>query len=400
MMKRKQTSELLRTDTNLQGTGCAGAPDSYETAQEKPMSLRKELLCLLCLLLALVLFCCISIPVLMPKRFDYGSTWGMYEKEPKNSVDVLFFGSSVAYCDVIPAVIYRETGLTSYVMAGGSQTLPITYRYLREACKTQSPQAVVVEVSTMIAPPNNRSIKSNLTFMPWSENRLVPTLEGPLTEGGSTPEETEALEKEARLELLLPLYAYHSRWDELTLQDFQYGLFGYETDPMAGYTFLDRAEPFQDYIFRDAAQEEDYARNLEYAKKIADYCRENEIQLIFSLFPSTNRIDKNRIPVMERDFAEMGGELVNWNLIFTDLGFDLSTDFYDNLHLNYRGAEKFSKELAADFAGRGIAPSGKEDKSLWESRIAAFSELKEEYDSAPVRLIQSSAGAASGEGTQ
>ena len=60
---------------------------------------------------------------------------------------MLFFGSSMVYCDVVPAIIWEETGLRSYVMAGPEQTIPITYYYLREACKTQSPQAVVIELT-------------------------------------------------------------------------------------------------------------------------------------------------------------------------------------------------------------------------------------------------------------
>ena len=68
-----------------------------------------------------------------PKRTDYGAVWGMYQDEPENSTDVLFFGSSLAYSDIAPAVLYEECGLTSFVMAGPLQTMPVTYYYVREA---------------------------------------------------------------------------------------------------------------------------------------------------------------------------------------------------------------------------------------------------------------------------
>ena len=55
---------------------------------------------------------------LMPHRYDYGSVWESYLQEEPDTVDVLFFGSSMTYCDVMPAAIWRETGLTSFVMAG------------------------------------------------------------------------------------------------------------------------------------------------------------------------------------------------------------------------------------------------------------------------------------------
>ena len=118
--------------------------------------------------------------MVLPKRYDYGSTWDMYLKEEEDTIDVMFFGSSLAYCDVVPATIYQETGITSYVMAGPEQTMPITYRYLRQACKTQSPKAVFIEVSGMLYAKHNRSTKINICYMPWSVDRLAATFQEPL----------------------------------------------------------------------------------------------------------------------------------------------------------------------------------------------------------------------------
>ena len=185
----------------------------------------------MCLLTALILFCAGFSSVLLPERLDYGATWGMYEKEKKHSVDFMFFGSSLAYCDIIPSVIYEDTGLTSYVMAGPEQTIPLTYWYLRQACSTQSPKVVFIEATGMFFSSHSKSVKINLTYMPWSINRLAPTF-------------TEASEDE-RAGLLFPLYAYHDRWDRMTWDDFSRGILGYDPDPLAGYTFLDAAKPIE-----------------------------------------------------------------------------------------------------------------------------------------------------------
>ena len=76
--------------------------------------------------------------VLIPKRYDYGATWSMYQQEEEDTVDVMFFGSSLAYCDVIPSVIYEESGVTSYVMAGPEQTMPVTYRYVSRPARPRA----------------------------------------------------------------------------------------------------------------------------------------------------------------------------------------------------------------------------------------------------------------------
>ena len=64
----------------------------------------------------------LAAAVLRPAHTDYGSTWRDYLCEPEQSIDVLFLGSSYAYCDWNPGVMYASSGLTGSVM-GGSVTL-------------------------------------------------------------------------------------------------------------------------------------------------------------------------------------------------------------------------------------------------------------------------------------
>ena len=51
--------------------------------------------------------------IMTPKQHDYGSVWGHFLKEPADSLDVMFFGSSIVYCDVAPAIYWRDSGLTA-----------------------------------------------------------------------------------------------------------------------------------------------------------------------------------------------------------------------------------------------------------------------------------------------
>lgn len=371
-----------KTDV-IQGVD-ANRPSDFDTANTcaaKPLSLKKELLGLLCLLLALAIFCAAAIPVLTPKRHDYGAVWGMFNEEPKNSTDVMFLGSSLVYCDVVPSVLYEETGITFFVMAGPSQTMPITYRYLRETCKTQSPSHVFIEATGMIHEQENRHTKVNLTYMPWSANRLIPTFEETLTEGGDTPEATAQLEKNAKIGLLWPLYAYHDRWDELTLRDFKEGLLGSDPDPLAGYTFLDHIEEIEEFTVREFDEDlENYARNVSYAQKIVEYCEENGITPVFFISPTTNRLSDEWAEKIKSDLTALGADFIDFNDDFDEIGLDLSQDFYDYRHLNYHGAEKFSKYLAGVLAQFGITPAGNADENLWQERVQHFATLCENAD--------------------
>ena len=343
-----------------------------EKTGEKPMSLKKELLGLAALLLALVVFCAVTVPVLTPKRHDYGGVWGMYRQEPENSVDVLFFGSSLAYCDIIPSVIYEETGITSFVMAGPTQPLPVTYGYLKEACKTQSPKTVWIEV-TGLALKRDRSLKTNLTFMPWGTERLNLIF--------------EEMEGSDRTGLLFPLYAYHDRWDKLSARDLKEGLLGYETDPLAGYTFLEEALPIEDFSLRKVeVTPEEYEEDAVFLGKIVEFCKERGIQPVFFLSPLPQRLDEQWMGRITEDLAALDMELVDFNDAFEEMDFTLATDFYDPRHLNYRGAEKFSRYLGKRLPEWGVSPGGLGDDELWQQRAEHFNALRDDADSRPLKL--------------
>lgn len=132
---------------------------------------------------------------LTPQQHDYGSVWGMYEQEQTDSIDVLFFGSSVAYCDVVPAVYWENSGLTAFVQAGPEQPLPLTLDYLKESLRTQSPKAVFVECTGIAFHKYMGFTKTNIGQMPWGINRLHATFFN--------------AEPEVRKGLLFPLYFYH-----------------------------------------------------------------------------------------------------------------------------------------------------------------------------------------------
>ena len=343
-------------------------------------SLRRELVGILCLLAALGLFCGLSLRVLTPKRQQYGSVWGMFAREPADSLDVLVMGSSLAYCDVVPAVLYEDTGLTSFVMAGPQQTMPITYYYLREALKTQHPQVVALELTGMFFAPDNRHVKTNLTFMPYDFNRWAASFS-----------ETRG---EELLGLMFPLYAYHDRWDKLTRQDLTEGLWGQQADVLAGYTYLDQVTPAGAPSYRDDLDQDPahYARAAEYLEKLRDLCREENIVLRCFLSPAAETIPPELLEQLEGTVERLGLSTVNYSARMEDLALDWETDFFDLRHLNYRGAEKFTRLLGEDLTGEGLAPGKASDADLWSRRVAEFSRRKADSDAAPLKLKQSPEG--------
>lgn len=348
----------------------------------KPISPRAELLGLLCLVLALGVFCAAAADLLTPKRQDYGAVWGMFLEEERDSVDALFLGSSLAYCDIVPAVLYQESGIASYVMAGPRQPMTLTYYYLRECCNTQSPSTVFIECTGFLFESDfvlNTDTRLNLTFMPWTMNRLKPTLD--YTEG------------DVLTGLLFPLYAYHGRWADLGLSDLK----PQGDDPLAGYTYLEEICPLTYFTERSVSKtmEDDesiYEQNLEFAGKISDFCRERGIRTVFYITPSVGRMPEKWRLRVEDDLKGMGIELTDFNEDFDSLGLDMETDFFDSFHLNCRGAEKFSRWLGGRL-GDYVTPRVSPDSELWQERVDYFYGRLEGTKSAPPKYKDDSTAA-------
>lgn len=303
--------------------------------------------------------------VLPPERSDYGATWNMYLQEPEDSIDVLFFGSSLVYCDVVPAVIYEETGLTGYVMAGPEQTLSLSYYYIREALKTQSPSVIFLELTGAMFERYQDFTVANVSYMPLlSENRIGAAL--------------NAAEPEERFGLLFPLYDYHDQWRNL--RRFFSGRPDEILDPLAGYTLMETAEIQTERYTRDYATAPDVlAENLGWLQKTVALCEERGVRLVLFQVPSCAYVPAAALERI-RDAAGGGAEIVDFNERFDTMDIDMETDFYDFLHFNARGAVKFSRALAMYLAEAGIAP-GTHDEALWQWRTSTFAERLAALDS-------------------
>ena len=298
--------------------------------------------------------------VLRPVHNDYGSTWAQYLCEPEDSIDILFLGSSYAYCDWNPEIIYGASGLTGYVMAGSEQTPSITYWYLKEALKTQSPQAVIMEGSSFFFAMYQNYTQINLGYMPRGINRTCAIF--------------DAAEPEKRFGLFFDLYFYHDRWKSLTREDVAKIFSPPRADEYKGYTFLDvvcdvsGAEPNRREFVID---EETYAKHLEAFSKIAQLCHEKGISLIISINPTYNQYAPEIYAKLRDDLTAIdpSTDFINLSNAFDEIDIDLSHDMYDFGHLNFFGAYKFSEWTGKFLMDKGFTPrtQSEENQAAWQS---------------------------------
>jgi len=320
----------------------------------------REIVLIILTLMILTQATAVLSEAVLPYRDGYGCLWRQYVLEDKNSIDIMFFGSSLAYAEIIPAVIYDETGYTSYVMAGPQLTVKQTYYYMKEAFLTQSPKLVFLETSGMFFGEFTDYSRINISYMPYySINRVKAAF--------------LAAEPEERLGILFPLYNYHDRWvnwfdgekkDEMGKV--------YAPDLLAGYMLL------RETVAQDEKRERElidysrevYEKNLEILQKIIDLCEKKGIEVVLYQSPMYKPLNDEYYDMIKTD-AEALAAYYDFNAQIEEMGFDMEADFYDIFHLNYKGAIKFTKYLVPVIMGYDIEKAG-HNEVFWQTRARYF----------------------------
>lgn len=298
---------------------------------------------------------------LRPQRKIFGSMWEQYLAEPEESLDVLLVGSSIVYCDVIPAAVWEESGIKSYVMAGPEQTIPISCAYIREACRTQKPQAILLEMSGMFFHKYQQYSKANLNTMPFSWNRFYTIF--------------TAAEPEERLGLCFPLYNYHYRWTEVKEEDLAEHR-GVQPDLLAGYTYVtgvsvQTLRENNERVF----EADNYADNLKAVLRLREFCEKRGIELIPYFAPCAARNPDAMRERLHTDLEAAGLPLCDLTFPTEEMQLRMETDWQDALHFNGSGAEKFSRWLGAYLRDELCIRTEHPDTELWEARAARMHEL-------------------------
>lgn len=257
---------------------------------------------------------------------------GGFYNEPPDSLDVMFFGSSHMYCSIDPRMLEQQTGLKSYVFATQQQPLWISYHYLKEALKTQSPETVVLEVHMVVQEEDyaeEGTIHSAVNPIKLSRNKVEMVY--------------AAVPHGERRNYILDIFKYHDRWEELTREDYTLEHFD-ALDPLRGFVQLETVTVIEsrDELESIVTASKPMDKSMEYLEKVVELSREEGFELILIKAPSNATIDEKKLYNAVEAFAlDEGITFEDFNMHFDQLGLDLTTDFYDRRHLNINGVAKF-----------------------------------------------------------
>ena len=334
------------------------------------------------------LFLCVQWLFLPAWKYIPGAAEGETDKYtsfyqlPENTLDYIVLGTSHSFYSTNPMQIYAETGTTGYDLGSPSQPLNVSYYWLVEACKTQSPSYVFLDVISLLRQldtVDTSAMSKALLYMKPSIHKLKAIW------NCKTPSQNVE-------EFLFPIIQFHTRWNELDKNDFSktsesYFLKGaYISLSSNSYTDkteinLDQIDSYQgiDSAYEYQRQEAVISNDAkEYFKRIVSFCKEHNIVLVPVKFPTMNW-NKEKGNLVCNYLNSMDLKLLDLNNIDT-LNLDWKIDTPDSgYHTNYWGATKTSHFLSSYILKETDLVSHVQEKrySYWNEDLLEYQKWEE-----------------------
>lgn len=260
-----------------------------------------------------------------------------------DTLEVVLLGSSHMNSGINPNIVWNQYGITSFNYATGGQPIDVTYYILKDVLKNHKNPIVVVDLYYLGLTNKFGAegyVRNALDNVKFSLNKVDAII-------NCTPRKQWA-------NYLFPIFKYHSRWKELTKNDFEF-------DPSSAYYqkgFAAGLDKYGKETTSDTSITEMVdilPKSQKYLNKIINLSKKEGFKLIFIATPhdynataaSTNW-EKQPVKMFNK-IAEISKNnsipFINYNNMIDELGFDFKTDMFNAGHLNVSGSKKISLNL-------------------------------------------------------
>lgn len=263
-----------------------------------------------------------------------------FAKLEKDSVDVIFIGQSHQFCSINSEMLAEEYGINCFMLATSGQTVAMSYYAAMEAIELQHPRTIYMETAYVIHDWN--VINDGMSHMFFDGMPNCKAKKASIN---------DLIEPENRIYFYLNLGQYHSRWDELTEDDYQ----DYRNNPRGNF-YSDHIENNWNIEVVSRDETAPMTENAQhYMDLLVELCKENGVELILYTMPYNTMYFQYEVDAFLQDqrvynglyqYADDNG-LEYHNLFYDidEIGFDYSKDFMDSQHANCYGQEKITRYM-------------------------------------------------------
>jgi hypothetical protein len=321
---------------------------------------------MLLLIVKVVLFVAVLVPtvVFIGRRYSTASTenqvntynkcrWEEFYALPKDSLDIVFLGSSHSYCTFDPDIFDKALGTSSYQLGMPLQHMDSTYYTMREVLNYQRPQLAVVEVYWDMMDDEFELTQAGYLFQVMQNKELEQDYIKevfPLSE--KIKYNSSALRYQA------DYFAYRTAEMKKSVEA-KYNVampktqkqVGTEQYRSKGYTMCDynmlpdEFDKTNQFKGLDGNNWEINDTQVKYLKKLTELCRENNVDVIFVTAPVANVSmdyiqNYGKIHDTVQNIADgLGVKYLDFNYVNGEYGLLTNDNFRDDAHLNHSGVE-------------------------------------------------------------
>lgn len=307
--------------------------------------------------------------LLVPKYAEgvtEGAFIGEYYKAEDKRFDVIFLGDCEVYDCYDTIELWEEYGINSYIRGSAMQSIWQSYYLLEDTLKYHKPEVVIFNVASLQydAPVSEAYNRMTLDGMRWSVSKYKAVMES-------------MTEDEHLIEYVFPLLRYHSRWDELGIDDLKY-FFSTPKVTYNGYHAVDEAVPAGDIPEGIPLYDHSFGKKAwEYMDRIRLLCEENDITLILVKAPILYPVWYDEYEAQVEDYAKENSLMyINLSEENDSIGIDYRKDTYDGgMHINLSGADKISHYMGGILVEMGITDRRGDPvlDEIWMRQKEAFS---------------------------
>lgn len=329
---------------------------------------KKQLLrCIAFLLLAACMLPMLCILFEQTHGTNVDSTFYTYRELESDTIDAVFFGTSGVTCYWLAGQAYQDYGMTVYPLASEAMPSWLYEIAMDEALEYQNPELFIIDIRPFTSPDYEFS-KLDYRVRKFMD-ALKPLSRNLFRSAFRTMKELYTITEGApKLDIsyVFNFIKYHSSWSDPEYS-FSHHLGAHGHENYTGGFNMDTIRvvnrvPIAPHVYDDTITSELLPVHEKYLYEILDYVREKNLKVLFVDTPKTymsvnelgeDFLDTEAIGRANRVFQileEEGFDYLTYVTTAEDGSFtidlDYNTDFFNAHHVNYYGAEKFTKAFS------------------------------------------------------
>ena len=292
--------------------------------------------------------------------------------EPKNSLDVVYIGSSNVYAHFNTTLAFDLYGFATGLLSSDTQN-PIFLKYLlKESVKTQNPKLYVIDIAKIADDLDifvNANDRKQYDSMKFSKNRIDA-----INESLSLKKEKSDIKD--YISNYFSFFMYHNRWKNLSKINFKGNETLFKGSLFAKSTAVISPQETNNWIEDTMPLQE---KNKENLLQIIKYINDNKLNALFVIpikcyDKEINMRINDAVKIIEKNNLKV----INFNKINDEVGIDFSNDLYNEAHINVYGATKYTLYFSKYLKENYDLPDHRDDKK-YNSWKTEYKKFKKQY---------------------